>query len=247
MEVRDLPGVSGTVDSGRSPRLMRERGLEQRALDVLWERHRERFTARATQPLADERTTRDELIFCLLGGHGVSFELSLSAAQRLVEVDVFADWGGDKRLRELIVEELSLPQFLPLRRDGRLRRYRYPNRRAELIAGAVGWVRHLGLLTERLLATSDERERRQFLCACPGVGPKTASWLLRNTGYAASLAIIDIHVVRALEDAGRLPAGRLPAAYERFEAAFLRWCDELTATPAAFDLFLWEWQRGSLQ
>ncbi|MDO8473501.1 MAG: hypothetical protein Q7T05_06765 [Dehalococcoidia bacterium] len=38
----------------------------------------------------------------------------------------------------------------------------------------------------------------------------------------------------------------MPRDYEAVEDAFLKWCLELTAPPPAFDLFLWEWQRGTL-
>jgi len=91
-----------------------------------------------------------------------------------------------------------------------------------------------------------EGKRRQLLCDCPGVGPKTASWLLRNLGLAFGLAVLDVHVMRALQMAGRITSERLPRDYDLVEAQFLLWCDELGASPAAFDLFVWEWQRGSL-
>jgi hypothetical protein len=38
----------------------------------------------------------------------------------------------------------------------------------------------------------------------------------------------------------------MPRDYEAVEQAFLMWCHELDAAPAAFDLFVWEWQRGTL-
>ena len=63
----------------------------------------------------------------------------------------------------------------------------------------------------------------------------------------AELATIDIHVLRALGTAGRLPDDvHLPRDYELVEEAFLEWCNELEASPAAFDLFIWHWQRGTL-
>ena len=93
---------------------------------------------------------------------------------------------------------------------------------------------------------TESKVQRGFLCQCPGIGPKTASWILRNLGLSNDLAVLDIHVIRALRDAGRIGSVNLPRDYEIAEYAFLNWCDELGADPAAFDLFIWEWQRGLL-
>lgn len=50
-----------------------------------------------------------------------------------------------------------------------------------------------------------------------------------------------------MQAAGRVTRLRLPRDYGAAERAFLDWCRDLGALPAAFDLFVWEWQRGSLQ
>jgi thermostable 8-oxoguanine DNA glycosylase len=67
---------------------------------------------------------------------------------------------------------------------------------------------------------------------------------LRNVGLGQALAVIDIHVLRALTAAGRVSDARLPRDYDAIEQRFLSWCEELNAPPAAFDLMLWEWQRA---
>jgi N-glycosylase/DNA lyase len=100
---------------------------------------------------------------------------------------------------------------------------------------------------QRLVQIEDEHQRRLFLEQCPGVGPKTGSWILRNLGLASTLAILDVHVLRALEASGRVIEPSLPQDYPVVEQAFVAWCNELGASPAAFDLFLWEWQRGTLR
>lgn len=193
-----------------------------------------------------EELLRDEALFCLLGGHGVSYELALSATRRLLSLDVFSPMWTPRRLEAQLYDELSSPQFEPRRRDGELRRYRYPERKANIVVSARAWLLHEAPVLDRLQAVDDERVRRQFLCSCPGFGQKTASWLLRNLGLGRGLAIIDVHVLRALVEERRLVDVKLPRDYERVEEAFLAWCEELDASPAAFDLFLWEWQRGSL-
>lgn len=215
-----------------------------------WDRWGDVYAARAIRPApADESEARRELLFCLLGGHGVPYELALSATDRLADVGILAREGpsGDV-LERLVARELAMPQFSPLRADGSSRRYRYPYRKAGLLKQAADWLKKTALdsLVVALGTHESEVDRRGFMCRCPGVGPKTASWFLRNTGYATHLAVLDIHVLRALAAAGRLGEFRLPRDYERVESCFLGWCEDLKALPAAFDLFLWELQRGSL-
>jgi thermostable 8-oxoguanine DNA glycosylase len=142
---------------------------------------------------------------------------------------------------------LSEPRFTPPRKDGTLRRYRFPQRKADLICRARRWLLDAGSLTAHLAARISEHDRRSWLVGCPGLGPKSASWLLRNTGWAKDLAILDVHVMRAMTAAGFLVDERRPGCYEQIERQFLVWCEQLDAAPAVFDLFLWEWQRGTLR
>lgn len=213
---------------------------------AVWSAHHARYDAAVSCAPSSESEFGDELVFCLLGGHGITFELSLSAAERMRELEIFGDWERSQ-LEGVIHDELSAPQFRPVKRDGSLRRYRYPAAKARLVADAVQWVKANRPLVALLEQEPDETVRRQLLLGCPGIGPKTASWLLRNAGLAANVAVLDVHVLRAMASEGRLPAGRLPSAYLRIEASFLAWCKELAVAPAAFDLFLWEWQRGDLR
>jgi hypothetical protein len=188
-----------------------------------------------------------EILFCLLGGFGITYEHNQSAAKAVAELEPFAEGWDDNELFEAIVSMLSLARFEPPRRSGELRRYRFPRRKSALIVSARRWLQFHTPLDERLLVLTSEKDRREFLCRCPGIGPKTASWLLRNLGWAEELAVLDVHVVRALSEAGRIGHDvRLPRDYDFVEEAFVRWCRELSAPPAAFDLFVWEWQRGSL-
>lgn len=189
---------------------------------------------------------RQELIFCLLGGHGVSYELARSATDVVMGLCPFEVLCTTAELGSLLQAELREAKFDPRRKDGSLRRYRYPTRKAELIAAAVGWVKDEGGLATQLGEIRCEQERRNWLCSCPGIGPKSASWLLRNSGHAEHLAILDVHVMRAMREAGRIGAVRLPQDYDLAEECFVTWCKELGASVASFDLFLWEWQRGDI-
>jgi N-glycosylase/DNA lyase len=197
-------------------------------------------------PVRNARQVRAELLFCLVGGFGITYEHCRSVSARLNDLRIFDSDARDEVLEEQLVRELSQEQFEPRRLDGQLRRYRFPYRKANLIVRARNWLLDQGDLGAALVELESDHDRREFLCCCPGVGPKTASWLLRNLGMGANLAILDIHVIRALKAAGRVDEAHFPKDYKIVEGAFLAWCRELDALPAAFDLFLWEWQRGSL-
>ena len=188
-----------------------------------------------------------ELLFCLMGGFGITYEHGRSAAEIIWQLRPFSEEWEDHELFETVLDELMQAQFAPVKTDGSLRRYRFPRRKASMIVKARNWLRLNNPLDQRLLLMTSSRERRSFLGDCPGVGLKTASWLLRNVGMGEELATIDIHVMRALSEAGRVPENvRMPRDYELVEEAFLEWCHELDASPAAFDLFVWHWQRGAL-
>ena len=189
----------------------------------------------------------DELLFCLLGGFGITFEHGRSASATIRPLRPFASDWKDEQLFETILRALTQPQFEPRRRDGSLRRFRFPKQKASVILKARQWVRSQDPLDECFLQLGNAKDRRSFLNECPGMGFKSASWLLRNLGLGSDLAIIDVHVLRALLNAKRIPdTVRIPRDYEMAEEAFLAWCDELDAPSAAFDLFVWQWQRGTL-
>lgn len=210
----------------------------------VWDRHKTHYMSVAPHARQGEPALRRELVFCLLGGHGVTHELADSATSIVLALRPFASGWSVEALRERLEQELSRSQFEPRRADGSLRRYRFPARKALLISDAVAWVRAQGGLAAGLALQHDDAARREWLCGCPGVGLKTASWLLRNCGWARDLAILDVHLLRALTDAGIIAESRLPRDYLRIERAYLEWAEQLGACPAALDLFLWEVQRA---
>ena len=199
------------------------------------------------QPIVVESVeVETELLFCLMGGFGITYEHGQSAAKVIWQLRPFSEEWDDHDLFKALSDALMQPQFGPAKADGACRRYRFPLQKASTIVKVRNWLNCNGPLHQRLPEMGSCRERRRFLSGCPGMGLKTASWLLRNLGMGADLATIDIHVTRALSEAGRIPANiRMPRDYEVVEDAFLGWCQELDASPAAFDLFVWHWQRGA--
>ena len=173
--------------------------------------------ARAAEP-----ALRRELLFCLLGGHGVTFETSVSALEVIENLDVFSRHHDGDVLHARLIGVLDQPRFEPARKDGSLRRFRFPRRKAMLICQARSWLIGVGSLADAFAARACERERRSWLVGCPGLGPKSASWLLRNTGWATELAILDVHVIRAMTEAGILRERYRPGDYEHIEGLFLQ-------------------------
>ena len=189
----------------------------------------------------------NELLFCLMGGFGITYEHGRSATEVIGQLRPFSEEWEDVDLLKAISDALMQPQFGPAKADGTPRRYRFPFQKASTIVKARNWLHYNGPIYQRLLELESDRERRGFLDDCPGIGLKTASWLLRNLGMGEGLATIDVHVFRALAEAARIPSNaQMPRDYELVEEAFLEWCNELHASPAAFDLFIWHWQRGTL-
>lgn len=212
--------------------------------EPIWARYGHRYQGAAPTRRAGETGLRKEMIFCLLGGHGITFELARSATTAVWDLQPFDDAWPPARLRRAVQRELSQPRFEPRRADGSLRRYRFPTRKARLVAEAVRWVQAQGGIRPGLNALATEEQRRAWLCECPGVGMKTASWMLRNCGWAQRLAIVDVHLLRALDEAQVVSNATLPRDYEQVERAYLDWADRLGACPAALDLFLWEVHRS---
>ena len=186
-----------------------------------------------------------EILFCLLGGFAVTYELCRSATEVVASLRPFSSPWDDDDLFEALASTLAEARFEPRRSDGSLRRYRFPLRKASLVVEARHWLEMNSPLTDELESLTTAKARRRLLCSCPGFGMKTASWLLRNMGWGGDLAILDVHLVRALSEAGKIGDVHMPRDYESVERAFLKWCRELRAPPAAFDLFVWEWQRGN--
>src|SRR4051794_21585136 len=107
----------------------------------LWWRHawsvaEARYRLTATLPTTSEAALRRELLFCLLGGHGISYELNRSATEVLWRRGLFRHW---RPLSMTLTAELSRAQFEPPRKDGSFRRYRFPARKAAVLVQAGAW------------------------------------------------------------------------------------------------------------
>lgn len=174
-------------------------------------------------------TLVEEIGACVLGGYGMPADVCLAAFARLRQAGVFVDpAAADRdRLRDLLAEPLVVP--------GRARpiRYRFWQQRADRLAACLDQVKHLDDCRDALAL-------RDALLGLPGIGPKTASWVVRNHLDSDEVAIIDVHVRRAGVAAGFFDRSwQLPKDYARFEESFLTVADLGQVRTSALDACIW--------
>lgn len=168
---------------------------------------------------------REEVAACVLGGFGIPASVGVAAFEAV----------RDARLLDGAVSSDSVEQVLcaPLRVGGRLVRYRFPKQRARRVAAALRFL-DCGPIPDA------PRDMRDWLVGAPGVGPKTASWVVRNRFACDEVAIIDIHIKRAGEAAGVFDRRwRVERDYPKYEAFFLAWAEHGGVRASILDACIW--------
>lgn len=186
----------------------------------------DRYVSPQGTPLAED------VAFCLLGGYGIRMEVNLAAWQRLKEAEVFCSNPSP--------DEYTLEALLasPLDVGGHMVRYRFPRQRACRVANALRYLKSNPL--EHLCGL----ELRDALMVLPGIGPKTASWIVRNWAGSDEVAILDVHVIRAGQLMGLFPQRvRLPQDYGELEARFLSFAAALKVPASLLDALIWREMR----
>lgn len=176
-------------------------------------------------------TFQEEVVACLLGGHGITAEMAISAFQHLKGKGLLEGRASREDLASALREPMVSGQ--------RSIHYRFPNRRADFIAAA------LQILEQKGTMPSGGRDLRAFLMGFPGIGPKTASWIVRNWFDADDVAIIDIHVQRACVLAKLFPEELTPARhYFRMEERFLEFATAIRTRASTLDNLVWNYMRN---
>jgi thermostable 8-oxoguanine DNA glycosylase len=174
---------------------------------------------------------QEEVVACLLGGHGIPATVAIAAfhAVRCAGlINVALPPTADQI-------ELVLNQPLTIANRDFPTRYRFAHQRAVRIAGALTRLASAGHAPEAPEAF------RGWLRLLPGVGPKTASWIVRNVTGTPDVAVIDIHVQRAGREAGFFdPGWTTPRDYALFEQAFLAVAERAGVDPIALDCCIWQ-------
>ena len=178
----------------------------------------------------------EEIGFCLLGGYSVTFEVNVAAFEwlrkhRVFDLEVSA---SERQILELLSE--------PLHVEGRRRRYRFPNQRARRIAS----MRRR--MAEAPPVATSPRALREHLMGFEGIGPKTASWIVRNHLDSDEVAIIDVHVLRACRRMSLFPNEvTLPRDYEALEERFLDFAKAIKVRSSLLDAVMWAETRAGAE
>jgi thermostable 8-oxoguanine DNA glycosylase len=176
------------------------------------------------------RSLAEETAACLLGGYGMKAELGLAAYRRL-------------RDRATLVEATTAAEFErhlsePFLVDGRATRYRFPRQKAVYLTGCLAG---LGDIDE---AASSDLELRDALTRLPGIGLKTASWIVRNYRTSNDVAVLDVHVLRAGQILGLFGPHETPQRHYRgLEDRFIRFAAAVEAPASLLDALVWQHMR----
>ncbi len=168
---------------------------------------------------------REEVAACILGGYGIPANVGLAAFSAVRDAGLIESGASPEDFERV----LSTP--LPV--GGRLVRYRFGHQRSARLAEAL-----------RMLAVSDPpsepRDLRDWLLSLPGVGLKTASWIVRNFFGCDQIAIIDVHVWRAGVAAAVFDPAWTPSMhYQLLEQMFCAWASRGGVSAADLDAVIW--------
>jgi N-glycosylase/DNA lyase len=179
------------------------------------------------------QTFEEEVVACLLGGYGIPAEVGVRAFYRLRDRGLIRTPYSDP---DQIADNLRQPITV----GGREVRYRFWSQKARYISSALRFLGQHDLPMERPVALRDS------LTALPGIGPKTASWIVRNWLGSSEVAILDIHVIRAGLLMGLFSSNNRPERdYMAMERRFLELAHNLNIEAANFDALIWRQMRST--
>lgn len=174
-------------------------------------------------------TLAEEAAACLLGGYGMPAEHGLIAFEHLRRRGLLQGIPTQAALFEALLE--------PLSSSPRLVSYRFPRQKSQYLAATLA-------LVHGIHEPTDDVQLRDVLVALPGIGPKTASWIVRNYRGSNHVAILDVHVVTAGRLAGIFGShDKLPRDYLALERRFLDFAQALQVPASLLDGMIWDYMR----
>ncbi len=172
-------------------------------------------------------TLRDELLACLLGGYGIPAEVGLAAYERLSAAD------RDDPRRLVCTDEATRMLSIPLNVGGRQIRYRFAAQKGRYVSAALARL-------DAIDDGADDLTLRNALTTLPGVGLKTASWIVRNWRASDCVSILDVHIIRAARMLHLFdPDWRVERHYGLMEAAYLNFATAIGSRASILDSVMW--------
>ncbi|WP_207005355.1 8-oxoguanine DNA glycosylase [Trinickia mobilis] len=175
------------------------------------------------------RSLEEEVAACLLGGWGMPAELALAAYRRVRERGLLRHDVTTQALEDALAE--------PFIFHGRQRKYRFSRQKARYLQGCLA----------RLYGYTppvDDVDFRDSLQTLPGIGLKTASWIVRNIRPTSEVAIVDVHILRAGRHIGLFPDEWEPQThYRELERNFVSLARALGVPAATLDGLIWDYMR----
>lgn len=177
------------------------------------------------------RTLREEVLACLLGGYGIPAEVGLAAFKRLNDID--REDPTELTNPEQVIQLLSEPLTL----GDRQIRYRFAAQKGRYVAAALSG---LGAIDQNC----DDRQLRSKLMGLPGIGAKTASWIVRNWRSSDEVAILDIHIIRAADMLHLFDQKwSVERHYLQIEKAYLEFAKAIGTRASILDSVMWMTMR----
>lgn len=174
-------------------------------------------------------TLHEEVAACLLGGWGMPAELALAAFARVRDSGLLLPGTSASEIESLLEEPFSI--------NGRHRKYRFIRQKSHYLSACL----------ERLsdfVPPDCDIEFRDRLNDFPGIGLKTASWIVRNLRPNSELAILDIHILRVGEHLGLFPTTWQPGThYRELESKFVAFANAIDVSAATLDGLMWDHMR----
>jgi thermostable 8-oxoguanine DNA glycosylase len=175
------------------------------------------------------RNLIEEAAACLLGGFGMKAELGLAAFARLRDLGLLERPTRASRLEKELRH--------PFRLENGQCHYRFPRQKAQHLAGCLRAI-------TKFEEPNCDLELRRKLLEFPGIGPKTASWIVRNYRGSNDVAIIDVHIHRACQFFGLFKATENPSRhYDSLENRFLQLANAMNTPASILDNLMWDYMR----
>lgn len=138
------------------------------------------------------------------------------------------------RLCEYDLEDALAEPFVI---NGRSQRYRFPRQKGRYLAACVRALRSFR-------EPCDDVRLRDELAKLPGIGLKTASWIVRNHRRSNKVAVVDVHILRAGRHIGLFSEQLSPTRHYRpLETAFLTFANAIHTSAGVLDALMWDYMR----